>query len=228
MVLTALTISLGFWQLDRADAKIVLGRQLQAAMQAAPTPFAGALNPYQHVRVTGTYSGRHWLIDNQTFERDLGYQVLSEFVSSDGMALIVNRGFVARTGFDGSLPTLITPTQTTVLGHGYLPASPWRTLDYQQLLTGGQKPSLAPSILVLPVLDWPQLLTLAFGFQQAHAALMLRLDEAESDAYPRRWQIGGASPDKHRSYAAQWFLMAVTLNILLTVFILKRKKVVAA
>jgi surfeit locus 1 family protein len=41
----------------------------------------------------------------------------------------------------------------------------------------------------------------------------LRLDETTPSALPRYWPVTSMSPEKHRGYAVQWFLMAIAVII---------------
>ena len=97
IVLIALLISLGRWQLRRADEKRVLFDSFAAGTDATrlidlATP---ALPRYQHIEAGGHYDqSRQVLIDNMVNAERAGYFVITPFALTGGGWVLVNRGWV--------------------------------------------------------------------------------------------------------------------------------------
>ena len=100
----AFLVSLGLWQLDRADQK----RTIEAAIVNANTgPVELIANgrelldkEYFHVRLQGNYlSDKQFIYDNQIVDQVSGYYVLTPFILTDQLGVIlVNRGFIPWNG----------------------------------------------------------------------------------------------------------------------------------
>ena len=97
-------MSLGFWQLDRADQK----RTIEASIQKANTGVVELIvnqnellsKEYYEVRLQGSYiSDKQFIYDNQIVNQVSGYYVLTPFVlKGQPNAVLVNRGFIPWNG----------------------------------------------------------------------------------------------------------------------------------
>jgi surfeit locus 1 family protein len=119
LLLLALLISLGRWQLHRADEKRALFQAFAAGSDRTvkidtgirlPTPRGGGepregapsaaatapLPRYQHVEASGRYDSAHqFLLDNMiSNDGRAGYFVITPFALDDGHWVLVNRGWV--------------------------------------------------------------------------------------------------------------------------------------
>ena len=104
IVTIAFLISLGFWQLDRADQK----RTIEASIQKANTGTIEIIvnedilldQEYYMVRLQGSYiSDEQFIYDNQIVDQASGYYVLTPFVlSGQSKAVMINRGFIPWNG----------------------------------------------------------------------------------------------------------------------------------
>ena len=100
----AFLISLGFWQLDRADQK----RTIEASIQKANTGVVELIvnqnellnKEYYEVRLQGSYiSDKQFIYDNQIVDQASGYYVLTPFVlTGQSKAVMINRGFIPWNG----------------------------------------------------------------------------------------------------------------------------------
>ena len=100
----AFLISLGFWQLDRADQK----RTIEASIQKANTGTIELIvnedrlldKEYYEVRLQGSYiRGKQFIYDNQIVDQASGYYVLTPFVlTGQSKAVMINRGFIPWNG----------------------------------------------------------------------------------------------------------------------------------
>ena len=109
-----LLISLGFWQLDRADEKRGIEDQISSA-NSGDVELVTSVEflkdkEYYHVRLQGSYVGdKQFIYDNQIVDQISGYYVLTPFIlTGTSKAVLINRGFTkARTLFlnSGWVPT---------------------------------------------------------------------------------------------------------------------------
>ena len=98
-------LSLGIWQLHRADYKRRLLAQYRTQPKTPlqlkdipPQPLANL--EYRQIKVTDRYDNAHQiLIDNKISHHRVGYEVLTPFIPDHGnRVLVVNRGWIAGTG----------------------------------------------------------------------------------------------------------------------------------
>ncbi len=93
----AVLIYLGLWQLDRRAWKEDMLADITAGIQADPVPLPDAIDPsmkYLPVTVSGTTTGAEIDVLSHTREQGAGYQIVSRFVTDDGRAILLDRGFV--------------------------------------------------------------------------------------------------------------------------------------
>ena len=100
----AFLVSLGFWQLDRADEK----RGIEASIKLANTGSVelimeeGSLKnkEYYEVRLQGKYlSDKQFIYDNQIVNQVSGYYVLTPYaLEGQSKTILINRGFIPWNG----------------------------------------------------------------------------------------------------------------------------------
>ncbi len=201
-------ITLGFWQLHRAEEKAALNalqeaRSQDIAVRLAPE-IPEALEPLRFRRVwaEGEYdTARQFLLDNQLQGQAPGYHVLTPLrLAGSGKAILVNRGWVPLGPSRASLPDI-----------ALAPAGPARvqgTLDRLHRvgyrLKGAEIPGAGwPSVVQLPE---PASLAVRLGYPLLPYQVLLAPDAA--NGYSRLWHAAKLDPGKHRGYALQWFLFA--------------------
>ncbi|MDE2234936.1 MAG: SURF1 family protein [Gammaproteobacteria bacterium] len=222
-VMLVVLVTLGFWQLRRADYKRMLLAQYHTASTRPPVSVnaslasggLGALGRYQHVRAAGRYdSSRQVLLEDMQQNGQVGYQVLTPLLLEPGhQILLVNRGFIARRADLNSLPDVqVADTDRNVTGVlGILPV-PGIRLGKTTVSAGWPKLLLYPRYRNLKELYGNQLLK-----------PVLLLDKHDADGFVRDWQPNiGFPPVRHDAYALQWFAMAVALFIIWIVVNSKR------
>ncbi|MBV1959257.1 MAG: SURF1 family protein [Pseudomonadales bacterium] len=122
LALIAAFISLGYWQVHRAEEKSALQ---QAYESAGAKPVAeinaqsGKLSEllYHRVRLVGHLEADNQiLLDNQTHKTTAGYHVLTPIrLSNSDRRVMINRGWVAGTSVRTQLPVFDTPTNEVVI-----------------------------------------------------------------------------------------------------------------
>jgi cytochrome oxidase assembly protein ShyY1 len=221
-----LTISLGFWQLSRADEKRALLEEHQKRESSVPVDLDSldltSDQQYRRVIVQGHFiENRNILLENRIRQGQPGFEVLSAFAPKYRTAwLWVNRGWIA-----GSLDRDQLPSVPTINGEVRLVGHLYRQLS--EPFTVGDERWRQQWPQVVQNFD-PQWVSEFSG--SSGLPYMLRLDANTLGALAVDWQIVNVMPEKHTGYAVQWFLMASAL-VILSVFansnigmVLKRKR----
>jgi surfeit locus 1 family protein len=219
-------ISMGCWQLRRADEKRALMSQAAAGQSqtvALHAANADQLTRYQHVSVQGVFDSEHQLlIDSMpSSSGQSGYRVCTPLKLADGSIVLIDRGWIAkdRISKDNTLA---------------IPAFAALQVDSQPTAISGiidelPRPGIRAGNAGITT-SWPQILnypgieelrTLYGSSLQTRIVLM---DADNSAGFERQWQIKqGFTSERHIAYAVQWFGFAVTLLIIYIVVNLKRE-----
>jgi surfeit locus 1 family protein len=213
MVFPAL-LGLGFWQMERADAKQQLVEQRAASELVAPLELRrnmalGVGDRYRPAQVRGSYvAGQQWLLDNRVYLGQPGYHVFTAFriAGEDAPGLLINRGWVSVGASREFLPALPLPEgPVTLSGRLDSPAS-------VGLIMGEVPLESVEDKVVLQSLDIGALAA-ARGMDLLRYALVI--DEGQPGGLQHDWSpIPAMGPEKHLGYAVQWFGLAVALLII--------------
>jgi len=223
LLLTAVLIGLGVWQVERRHWKLDLiarvDARVHAEAQPAPGPAAwSSINAnddeYRHVRIDGTL-----LNDDETqvyAVTDLGpgYWVLTPLKSPDGTITLINRGFVPTEKRDPKTrPEGETSAPITIAGllrlnepkgtllRSNVPADErWYSRDVTAMAAARGLTNVAPYFI-----------------------------DADAKPNPGGLPVGGLTqivfPNSHLVYALTWFGLAImTLGMAGYLFILERKR----
>ena len=216
----AFLVSLGLWQLERADQK----RTIEAAILNANTgPVELIANgrelldkEYYDVRLQGNYlSDKQFIYDNQIVDQVSGYYVLTPFILTDQLGVIlVNRGFIPWNGQRERLADIAVDSVSRDIKVQV--SSPIKRMELKATDVSRQFPVLIQAI-DFDVLE--EVSKLKF------VKVVGLLDPSSSDGYVRKWEPYTGSIEKHIGYAIQWFLMALVLAIIgLRIGLNRRKK----
>ena len=222
LVLIVFLISLGRWQLRRADEKQALFDSFEAGADATLPIDRGTppVRRYQHIEADGHYDEtRQILIDNMMNGERAGYFVITPFALTGGGWLLVNRGWVPLGASRAERPAVaVAGDERRVHGRADHMPSPGIQL--------GNKAPLAPPYPV--VAAFPSRTDIAQLLRESawtSATELVLLDPGEPDGYVRHWTAPGFPPMRHIAYAVQWFALAVTLFVIYIVTNLKRGKI---
>ncbi len=207
-VLVVLFAGLSVWQTSR-------GLEKRASQQAfsQETGFAAwqdgmEVRPHQRVKATGTYDGaRQLLLENIIVNSRYGYYVITPLLSTnDEPALLVNRGWIEKTGGDLDIDLLATPGgRITVRGRaGSLPRAGYKMGDAIDMATDW------PRAAVYPTLD-----EVATALGHEVQPFVVLMDHEEEHGFYRHWVPTEFGPREHFGYAVQWFAMGAMLAGLL-------------
>ncbi|MGB1477486.1 MAG: SURF1 family protein [Marinobacter salsuginis] len=208
-VFLPLLVSLGVWQLNRAEEKQVLLEQWQQEAEnlAWQDMVSGDLTSGRPVTLTGMYGSRNWLLDNRTREGAPGYEVLTEFRPLEGPPVVINRGWVQALRTRAELPDIATPEGIFTL-EGRISDYPVPPVLVDQPAVEDQWPrrvqSLSEQAARLEIPELPDRIVRLSG-------------EGQPGAYRADWEPDLMGPQTHYGYATQWFALAVALTILTVV-----------
>ena len=214
----ALLVSLGNWQMRRADEK--LARQAlfdarQTVMLALPVKKVD-VEQYEWARISARgefVAAKTVLLDNKVAHGRAGYQVVTPLRLEGGqVALLVNRGWVAAGSRREVLPAIETPAGLQQLeGIAVVPTARFVELGKDAAAADGRV--------------W-QNLTL----ERSRAATGLDLQPVvmqqtndTKDGLERAWEPPNLGADKHRSYALQWYSIAVLILVLYVLLNFRKK-----
>ncbi|MBC7702260.1 SURF1 family protein [Aquabacterium sp.] len=226
-----LTVSLGRWQLHRAEEK--LARQAAVAERdALPALDNAALHceaqadaPLVNRRVVlnGQWLPQHtWLLDNRAMDGRAGFYVITAMqLKGPGpcaaQVLLVQRGWVPRNAQDrAQAPPFLTPAGPVQLVGRLLPElSRSYSLGADLALPSASSPRIVQNIDIaaLPAL---------VGRAVAPTVVLQLLPEAsqagqtfpDASGFPLRrdWPAPASDVGKHHAYAVQWFALAALIT----------------
>lgn len=223
LVMFPVLLSLGVWQLDRAQQKRNIQWQFEQRRTQPPLALEALLSDeslnqssadenlaHAPVALQGHFDNQHViLLDNQVVSGQVGYDLLQPFLASDGSGrqqwFLVNRGWVKAPPTRDRLPDIpaVPGADTTVNGRVYVP--PGQPLQLAAPDWSGD--------------HWPRVVQVAAPdkigelMQQDFFPWQIRLAETDPNALNTHWQLITVLPEKHQAYAVQWFAMAAALVI---------------
>lgn len=206
-----LLVSLGFWQLERAEEKRGILEQYSLNRQSAPAGLVELESSdslqYRPARLTGRLDAeKQILLDNRVRHGLPGYEVFSVLtIEGTEKQVLVNRGWV-----QAALDRTILPEVPTIEGEIQLQGSLYRSLKGGFQLDDG-----IHRVEHWPVrVGWISVERAELLLQESFYPYQLRLDRDSLGALETGWPTVSIQPEKHIGYAVQWFLLALTLIIL--------------
>ena len=208
-LLLPLLLILGFWQLQREQEKLGLQQQ-HAARQNEAAVALEQLNPqddlqYRQVEISGHFDNAHsFLLDNRIHQGQVGYDLITPFVTTVDSVVLVNRGWLPQGASREQLPAL-----ESILGEVNLRGSVYVPVGTPLVLGAAE-----------PAAGWPRVIQVLEPTQMAAAAgyarrelfpYSVRLAEGAPGVLVRDWPVISMGPERHRGYAVQWFAMATML-----------------
>ncbi|MFW2372240.1 MAG: SURF1 family protein [Gammaproteobacteria bacterium] len=219
LVFLYLLISLGQWQLDRAEYKTNIENLVKERKDLPPivlnmAPAGIDERMYLPVKTHGTFDSNHQIfLDNRVVKHQAGYDVYTPLLRENAPALLVKRGWVKMGRTRQNLPDInIDNVYTDIAGILNKPPSHGLILSdnanqYQQW------PALAQFIdldEIESILGYPLY------------PMILVLDGQHESALHQQPIAMNMNSAKHHGYAFQWFALATTLTIIYLVVNTKR------
>jgi surfeit locus 1 family protein len=204
-------ISLGFWQLDRAEFKESLQSKIEQrkSLQTVTIdelPKSMDERRYRPVKFQGEFDTQHsFLLDNKTLKGKVGYHVFTPVKFSDSQAILVSRGFVTMGRTRAELPDVKTPEGK---------------IEFSGLLDMPPSRALVLADNVNQVKTWPvvlqyvdiQEISQILGYELYDMVFWLNKDEVGSFQYDL--PVLNLNAAKNYGYAFQWFAMTLALFII--------------
>ena len=221
----SLFISLGFWQLDRAEQKRMSYAEFENRQSArAINLYQGNIKLsgieemlWQHVNASGEFLEQHQvLLDNQVEKGRAGYFVYTPFkLEKSQNVVLVNRGWLS-TGNDRTESPELIMTDGIVNIRGVVKKEP---------ITGVLLKEVQPEQIIKGVYRLQKLIIDEVSELTATKLLpfIIRLEPESEHGYSRQWQAPGSGESRNTGYAFQWFAFATTLLIIYLVINIKRK-----
>lgn len=205
-----LCITLGLWQLDRANEKETIAAAYNQRSAMAPLSLAEVESfddkTNLPVLLSGEFTGQHLLLENQWRRKKLGIEVLSVFKTEQQMVL-VNRGWIEHRDLE-TIPEFTTPEGAlTLFTVVYQPSKAPYTLGDLAL-------NAASAVQRLNYLDIEQI---SNALAMDLYPLSLRLTAENLHGFDTYWPEINVKPETHIGYAVQWFLFAA-LAVIVFIF----------
>lgn len=210
LVAIAVMVSLGFWQLRRLHSVREDNARVRARLALPAAPLSQVLAPgvdpasivFRRVTLTGRYDRvAEILLRNRSLDGEPGSHFLTPLRQPDGLAIVVDRGWVP---FD-----LVGPQEEATRPPVLVPVMVTGVL-FPSERKGVFAPTIPPNgrLTTIPRIDVPRI---ARQLEYPIAPLYVRL-QSQNPAQPGRLPVPPGLPDlsdgPHLSYAVQWFLFA--------------------
>ena len=204
IIVAATTVSLGMWQLRRAEEREALAAQQEATAKAPPIVLGREpLSRPESFSLHPMSASGHWLgdrtvfLDNQIHKGQVGFDVITPLrIEGSDMHLIVDRGWIAGTGNRSQLPDVTTPAGMVTVSGFARPAN----VRFKELGATVQEGRIWENITVDRYAAWSRLKLQPVILQQT---------DAVADGLIRDWPKAGSGSERNRGYALQWFAMAI-------------------
>jgi cytochrome oxidase assembly protein ShyY1 len=236
LAVVALTMSLGNWQVRRAQEKIQMQAQRDAAelLQPAIVPARPLGDPELaaleggRASVTGEWLGESSVyIDNRTYKGLAGFHVVTPIRimgsaerGGEALHLLVLRGWVARDLHDRTRLPAVPAAAGPVTVTGIVQAELAQAMELATPAPPGPGQRLWQNLTVDGFRDWSGLALQPMLIRQTEPAI--GPGGSIDDGLVRDWPQPGLDVDRHRGYAFQWYsLAAATAALWLWFVVLK-------
>lgn len=204
-------ISLGNWQMHRFHTKNNLAHNIQNSHHSTAQPLTEYIKNNQNISewhkviLPATVDRHHiFLLDHKWHQHQHGYAVLTPVTTPLNSVILVNWGWISSEKVNQQPTEIATmlPTNPTIIGYIRYP--------HNQLLLN-TKQNLGPG--------WPKTMQV---LQIKEIAKILKKPISEfyiqttkpPQGLLKLNQTNGMSPERHRAYAWQWWMMALVLLLL--------------
>ena len=198
---TLLFISLGFWQIERAESKALKMKAFNEMQKSPPIALKNLSAAWSRVFVEGFYdSSRQVLIDNQINDGQIGYKIYTPFYFDD-KAIFVDRGWIPRGKTRSELPDIdFKSDRLRIVGSLFKPE--------KEVLAGDD--IFTKNWPIVSQTKLPNMIETKFNKKFSDSVIVLEPGSNFLKEYiPLQPFV--ISPTKHYGYALQWFTMSMVL-----------------
>ena len=215
IIFVPITISLGLWQIERANEKKVIISNYDKLLVSTPIPLQKEqpLENWQPIETVGAYQDLVIYEDNAINSGKAGFKVYHLFQNGDGTFIFVHRGFIERNLIKNNLPRIDTPVGkknikgTTLFKQNNTFVKNIEESDIRII----QEFNTSVLIERFPILKDRYLHPFLFN-----------LDVRDADKFQPIEKPVNMTASKHIGYAIQWFGLCAAL-IILTIYAYRRK-----
>ena len=215
IIFVPITISLGIWQIERANEKKLIIANYDKLLVSAPIVLQKnqMLDNWQPIETTGTYEDIIVYEDNAINNGKAGFKVYHLFRNDDGTFIFIHRGFIERNLIKNNLPEVEIPTEKKSI---------YGTTLFKQNNTFVKNIEESDSRIIqefnasLLIDKYPMLKD-----KYLHPFLF-NLDIRDVNKYQPIEKPVNMTASKHIGYAIQWFGLCAAL-IILTIYAFRRK-----
>ena len=215
IIFVPITISLGIWQIERANEKKLIIANYDKLLVSAPIALQKnqMLNNWQPIETTGTYEDTIVYEDNAINNGKAGFKVYHLFRNDDGTFIFIHRGFIERNLIKNNLPEIEIPAEKKSI---------YGTTLFKQNNTFVKNIEESDSRIIqefnasLLIDKYPMLKD-----KYLHPFLF-NLDIRDVNKYQPIEKPVNMTASKHIGYAIQWFGLCAAL-IILTIYAYRRK-----
>ena len=198
---TLLFISLGFWQIERAESKALKMKAFNEMQKSPPIALNDLSAAWSRIFVEGFYdSSRQVLIDNQINDGQVGYKIYTPFYFDD-KAIFVDRGWIPRGKTRSELPDIdFQSDRLRIVGSLLKPE--------KEVLAGDD--IFTKNWPIVSQTKLPDIIETKFNKDFSDFIIVLEPGSNFLKEYiPLQPFV--ISPTKHYGYALQWFTMSIVL-----------------
>ena len=215
IIFVPITISLGMWQIERANEKKLIIANYDKLLVSTPIVLQKnqMLDNWQPIETIGTYEDIIVYEDNAINNGKAGFKVYHLFRNDDGTFIFVHRGFIGRNLIKNNLPEVEIPAEKKSI---------YGTTLFKQNNTFVKNIEESDSRIIqefntsLLIERYPMLKD-----KYLHPFLF-NLDIRDVDKYQPIEKPVNMTASKHIGYAIQWFGLCAAL-IILTIYAYRRK-----
>ncbi|WP_028467862.1 SURF1 family protein [Neptunomonas japonica] len=195
VLICSLLIFLGNWQLQRAAEK----EQLLLQFSHGETKQANNtyIRLFDKVELNGTLSKRYFLLDNRTWQGQVGYEVIVALIGNNKKTRLISLGWLAAGDDRRTLPALSLPNAIpSIIAYADKPSAP--------LLLGEDHWSQG----------WPKriqhldLNKISAALNTPVSAWLYRPTKQVLPELTLTWEPVVLPPQRHTGYAVQWYGLA--------------------
>lgn len=215
-----LTISLGFWQLGRANFKQDLQSRINAFAKQPPIAVGSQALDIEavllrRIEARGSFDPRHLvLIDNRVYKHQPGYYVMMPLrISGSDKYVLVNRGWIPAGSERNIAPSVKTPEGEVVIRGTATPPSE-RFMELSSKVAEG---NIWQNMVIERYRQATRLDVQDVILQQTEAIASF------DDGLVRDWPPVDLKRNTHLAYALQWFVMAAALFVYYVVINVRRR-----
>jgi len=215
IIFVPITISLGLWQIERANEKKVIISNYDKLLVSTPIALQKEqpLENWQPIETVGAYQDLVIYEDNAINSGKAGFKVYHLFQNGDGTFMFVHRGFIERNLIKNNLPRIDTPLRKkNIKGTALFKQNNTFVKNIEESdIRIIQEFNTSVLIERFPILKDRYLHPFLFN-----------LDVRDADKFQPIEKPVNMTATKHIGYAIQWFGLCAAL-IILTIYAYRRK-----